>query len=256
MKVSIITPTYNSADFIGETIRAIQAQTWHDWELLITDDCSTDNTRELVANYAADDDRVKLFVLPENSGADIARNHSIEKASGRFIAFCDSDDLWTPDKLDKQLRFMLDKGYGFTFAPYHIISEEGKPMGISQVRPKVSYRGLLLTCDIGCLTAVYDTQKLGKQFMPNIRKSQDYALWLKLLKLTDFAYAYPEPLGYYRVRAHSISRNKLKAMQYNWKVFREVEKISFLQSAAIITVYSFYGGWRYLKLWLSSFKRD
>lgn len=248
MKVSIITPSFNSSDFIEETIKAILNQTHQDWELLITDDCSADKTRQLVGEYAARDNRIKLFGLPKNSGADIARNHSIGQVTGRFIAFCDSDDLWTPDKLEKQIAFMLENNYSFTFAPYYLLNEEGRKTGFSHIRPKVSYKDLLLTCDIGCLTAVYDAEKLGKQYMPSIRKSHDYALWLKILKQIDFAYSYPKPLGYYRVRSHSISRNKLKAMRYNWKVFREVEKIPFLRSLAIIIAYSFYGLWRYGKI--------
>jgi teichuronic acid biosynthesis glycosyltransferase TuaG len=252
MKVSIITPSYNSAGFIGETIRAIREQSWKDWELLVTDDCSTDDTRQVVAAFADKDERIRLFALPENSGADIARNHSIGQATGRFIAFCDSDDLWTPDKLEKQIAFMLENNYAFTFAPYYLLNEEGRKTGISPARPKVSYKDLLLTCDIGCLTAVYDTEKLGKQYMPAIRKSHDYALWLKILKQIDFAYSYPAPLGYYRVRSHSVSRNKLHAMRYNWKVYREVEKIPFLRSLAIITVYSFYNLWRYARIRLNA----
>ena len=248
MLISIITPTYNSEQFIGETIRAIQAQTYTDWELLITDDGSSDKTLHLIDEFAAKDPRIKLFTLEKNSGAAVARNNSIKEASGRFIAFCDSDDLWTPDKLEKQIAFMLENDHAFSLAPYHIISEEGKNIGFASTRTKVSYNDILITCDIGCLTAVYDTQKLGKVYMPLIRKRQDYGLWLKILKQVDHAYSYPEALGYYRYRPHSISSNKLKAIWYIWKVYRDVEKLPFFRSLYLVFIYSTYGIRKYGRL--------
>ncbi len=245
---SIITPTHNSARFIRETLDAILAQTHTNWELLITDDASTDNTCEIIEAYRLKDDRIKLFRLKENAGAAVARNNSIKHASGRFIAFCDSDDIWTPDKLKKQISFMLDNWHAFTFAPYHIINEEGKKIGMSHTRPKVNYNDILHTCDIGCLTAVYDTKQLGKVYMANIRKRQDYTLWLKILRHTDYAYSYPEPLAYYRVRRHSVSSNKLKAIYYIWKVYRDVEKLPFFRSLYLVLIYSTYGIRKYGRL--------
>jgi glycosyltransferase involved in cell wall biosynthesis len=251
MKVSIITPTYNSAEYLEETLRAILAQTYPDWELLITDDGSADDTVEIIRNYAAADSRISYFILPRNSGADVARNNSISHAAGRFIAFCDSDDLWPPGKLEKQVAFMLENRYAFTFSPYVILDETGHETGIFPTRPRVSYNDLLRTCDIGCLTVMYDTEKLGKQLMPHIRKSHDYALWLQILKQVPFGYSYPEPLGYYRMRAGSVSRNKWRSMMYIWKVYREVEKLSLFRSLGLIGVYSFNGLWKYRKIWLN-----
>ena len=248
MLVSIITPTHNSARFIRETLDAILAQTHTNWELLITDDASTDDTCEIIAAYQEKDDRIKLFKLKENAGAAVARNNSIRHATGRFIAFCDSDDLWTPDKLEKQISFMLDNGHAFTFAPYHIISEAGKNIGFTPTRSRVSYNDILITCDIGCLTAVYDTEQLGKVYMPLIRKRQDYGLWLKILKQVDYAYSHPEALGYYRYRPHSISSNKFKAIWYIWKVYRDVEKLPFFRSLYLVFVYSTYGIRKYGRL--------
>lgn len=248
MKVSIITPAYNSEAFIGETIESVMAQRFQDWELLITDDGSTDNTCEIVKGYAMHDERIRLFVLGSNQGAAMARNHSLSQARGRYIAFCDSDDLWTPDKLEKQIAFMEKNSFPFSFAPYHIISEQGKEIGFSATRPKVNYKDLLRTCDIGCLTAVYDTAFFGKIPMPDIKRRQDYALWLRMLKKTDFAYSFSEPLGSYRLRNHSISRNKLKAIYYIWKVYREEEKLSFLRSAGLLLIYSLHGIMKYRKL--------
>lgn len=241
MNVSIITPTHNSADFIRETLDAILVQTYKDWELLITDDASSDETCSIIETYMDRDSRVKLFRLNKKSGAAAARNNSIKHASGRFLAFCDSDDLWTPDKLEKQIAFMLENSYSFSFAPYHIISEEGKTLGLSTTRTRVKYKDILRTCDIGCLTAVYDTKKFGKVFMADIQKRQDYTLWLKLLRQSPYAYSYSEPLGSYRIRSHSISHNKLKSMYYIWKVYRKVEKISFFRSLSLMIVYSLHG---------------
>ncbi|MBE0638003.1 MAG: glycosyltransferase family 2 protein [Bacteroidales bacterium] len=249
MKVSIITPTFNSERFIEETIRSILVQTYHDWELLITDDASADHTVNIVKKFAGIDQRIKLFQLNENMGAATARRHSIDQATGRFIAFCDSDDLWTPDKLEKQIGFMLVNNYVFTFAPYHIIDEDGKELGLSTTRSKVNYRDILRTCDIGCLTAVYDRHHLGNMYMANIKKRHDYTLWLEILRKIQYAYSYPEPLGYYRLRPHSISKNKMKTMYYIWKVYRDVEKIPFARSLWYLIVYAFYGLKKYIPLY-------
>lgn len=249
MKVSIITPTFNSERFIEETIRSILAQTYTDWELLITDDASTDETVNIVRKFADVDPRIKLFQFDENKGAAIARRNSIDHASGRFIAFCDSDDLWTSEKLGKQIGFMLENNYVFTFAPYHIIDEEGNALGMSTTRSKVNYQDVLRTCDIGCLTAVYDRHYLGNMYMANIKRRHDYTLWLEILRKIPYAYSYPEPLGYYRLRPHSISKNKMKTMYYIWKVYRDVEKIPITQSIWYLISYSLYGLKKYLTLY-------
>lgn len=248
MTVSIITPTSNSASFIRDTLDAILAQTYEAWELLITDDASADDTCQIVEEYMKKDPRISLFRLKKNTGAAVARNESIKHATGRFIAFCDSDDVWTPDKLEKQIAFMIENNHAFTFAPYHIIDETGNLLDTSQTRKIVGYADLLKTCDIGCLTAMYDTEKVGKVYMPLIRKRQDYALWLRLLKVIDYAYSYPEPLGYYRLRRHSISSNKFKAIWYIWKVYRGVEKLPFWKSVYLVIVYSMHGIKKYRRL--------
>lgn len=249
MKVSIITPTFNSERFIEETIRSILAQTYTDWELLITDDASTDETVNIVRKFADDDPRIKLFQFNENMGAAMARRHSIDRATGRFIAFCDSDDLWTPDKLEKQIGFMLANNYAFSFAPYHIIDEDGKELGLSTTRSKVNYQDILRTCDIGCLTAVYDRHHLGNMYMANIKRRHDYTLWLEILRKIPYAYSYHEPLGFYRLRPHSISKNKINTMYYIWKVYRNVEKIPITQSIWYLISYSLYGLKKYLPLY-------
>ena len=156
--VSIITPSYNSAEFIAETIESILAQTYTNWELLITDDCSTDNTKDIVTKYIQQDNRIKFFRLENNSGAGVARNNSIKEAKGRFLAFCDSDDCWLPTKLQKQLKFMVDNGYEFTCTSYESYNEEGETkVGYIECKKEISYWTLLKDNSIGCLTSIYDT---------------------------------------------------------------------------------------------------
>lgn len=220
--VSIITPTYNSADFVAETIAAIQAQTYTDWELLITDDCSTDNTVEIVKKYAAKDDRIKLFVLEKNGGGGVARNNSIEMAQGRYIAFCDSDDRWYPEKLEKQITFMQKNDCALSYTSYMTYSEEGEMNGIVVCPNQISFSSVKRDCKIGCLTAMYDTSKVGKIYLPLIRKRQDWGLWIKVLRECNIAYGMKEPLAIYRLRTNSISHNKFDLVKYNIGVYREV----------------------------------
>ncbi len=249
MTVSVIMPAYNSSQYIGESIESVLNQTYSDLELLITDDNSGDNTCAIIEEYMKKDTRIRLFRHKENQGGALARSTAIDNANGRFIAFCDSDDLWVPEKLEKQIAFMVENNYEFTFAPYYIISEEGKELGLSTTRSKVNYTDILRTCDIGCLTAVYDRSVLGNMHMANIRKRHDYTLWLRILRKIPYAYSYQEPLGYYRLRSYSISGNKFKTMYYIWKVYREVEQIPFFKSVWYIILYSMYGLRKYLPLY-------
>lgn len=244
--VSIITPTYNSARFIRETINAILAQTYVNWELLVTDDCSTDNTRKILKSYAKQDTRIKLFRMKKNSGGGVARNKSIKKAKGRFIAFCDSDDVWISNKLDKQVDFLTENSLAFTFSSYQKMDETGHK-GKFQIPPmKISYDDLLKTCDIGCLTAIYDTKMIGKVYMPKIRKRQDYGLWIKIFKKIGSARGMPDILALYRVRRNSVSSNKLKAAYYHFKVVMDIGKVNFLKAAYYFMFYTFSSIWKYL----------
>ena len=239
--ISIITPSYNSAQYIGRTIDSILQQTYKNWELLIIDDCSTDNSREVIQSYVNQDARINLICLEQNSGAAVARNTGIENATGRFIAFLDSDDTWHPKKLEQQVNFMLNHNYALTYTKYHQVNENGEKIGELHFPLKTSYRELLKTCVIGCLTVMYDTHKLGKVYFPLIRKRQDYALWLKILKQVDYAYCVPEDLASYTVRSDSISANKWKAAQYNWKLYRDIEQLNILSSAYYFLNYAIRG---------------
>jgi teichuronic acid biosynthesis glycosyltransferase TuaG len=230
-KVSIITPNYNSANFIEETINSIIKQSYTNWELIITDDVSTDNSIDLIQKYVNIDNRIKLIQLKENSGAAVARNTSIEAATGKYIAFLDSDDLWTPDKLEKQIQFMNENNSSFSYSNYKLIDEEGNNLNIiKKPTSNLTYNELLKENQIGCLTAIYDQKKLGKVYMPLIRKRQDYGLWLEILKQINHAHKIDEVLAIYRVRENSISSNKVEMLKYNFQLFNKHQKLSKLKS--------------------------
>lgn len=236
-KVSIITPSYNCAEFIGETIDSIQSQTYGNWELLITDDCSTDNSREVIGRYAKDDERIKLLCLDINSGAGVARNNSIKEAAGRYIAFCDSDDRWYPEKLEKQLQFMQEKDCALSYTSYDTCDEKGQIIGFVQCLKSLDYAKIIRDNGIGCLTAMYDTQKTGKYYMPSIRKRQDWCLWINIIKNKGRAYGLQQSLALYRVRSGSISSNKIEMLKYNFNVYHQVLEFSRPVSALILGGY-------------------
>ncbi|MET3926350.1 glycosyltransferase [Devosia sp. 2618] len=238
VKVSIVMPAYNSQAYISSAISSIQAQTFPDWEIMISDDGSIDGTIDIVRKLQAGDPRIRLLMSAKNGGAAKARNAAIEAAAGRYIAFLDSDDLWKPKKLERQIAFMQEKDVAFSFSSYDRVDEAGSLVSIHRVESPVTYRNLLKSCVIGCLTAVYDTHKLGKIYMPDIRKRQDFALWLRILKEVDAAYPLTESLAQYRVRSGSISSNKLKAAQYTWSVYRDVEKLDLARSTYYFAHYA------------------
>lgn len=235
--VSIITACYNSAAYLPDTARSVFDQTFSDWEWIIVDDCSTDTSADIIATLAGRDSRVKAVRLNENSGAAVSRNVGIEASRGRYIAFLDSDDLWSPQKLARQLSWMSEYGHALTHSYYEQIEENGRRTGrVVRAPDRLSYRQMLRFNRIGCLTAIYDTSLLGKVYMPLLRKRQDYGLWLKILKLCPEAICFPEVLAYYRVRSGSISRGKSGLIKYNWQLYRAVEELSVMRSA-------YYLGW-------------
>jgi glycosyltransferase involved in cell wall biosynthesis len=239
--VSVIMPAFNAAEYISSSVYSVFAQTLKDWELIIIDDCSVDDTLAVVSALAQEDQRVKYVAMPVNSGAAVSRNKGIELAKGRFIAFLDADDLWLSDKLEKHIDFMRANDVAFSYAAYEKIDEAGNPCGVVGVPKRVSYTALLKVCSIGCLTAIYDTEKLGKNYMPLIRKRQDLGLWLCLLKKIPYAYATPGVLAQYRLRRGSISANKISAAQYTWKLYREVECLSIGNAIYYFSCYALNG---------------
>ena len=229
--VSIITPVYNSEKYLSENIKSVQAQSFTNWEHILVDDCSSDGSEAVIKLFQEEDARIKYHRLESNSGAGIARNTAIEMAQGDYIAFLDSDDQWYPEKLEKQLMFMKENNHHFTFTDYDFVDESGQKLPKTiKCKPKVTYKSALYKNPIGCLTVIYNVKYFGKQYMPPIRKRQDYGLWLTLLKKTN-GYGLNECLASYRTGNVSISANKLDLLKYEWKIYREVEELSLFKSS-------------------------
>ena len=227
LKVSIIMPAYNVGRFISDSIISVLQQTFTQWELIIVDDCSTDDTIKII-EYFHSDPRIILVKNQKNLGGAGSRNEGIKLAKGRYIAFLDSDDLWESNKLELQLNFMEQNNHGFTFTGYSTMSEEGQKKGQIEIPAKVNFSKLLKHNYIGCLTAIYDTSVFGKIYMPLVRKRQDFALWLELLKSFDYAYGLNVNLGSYRVRSGSLSKSKSDAFKFYWIVLRQVGNCNLL----------------------------
>lgn len=229
--VSVIMPTYNSGRFIAESIESVICQTYNNWELIIVDDASTDNTKAIVAEYIRKYSSIKYIFIEENSGAAFARTKAISMAQGEYIAFLDSDDIWYPDKLEKQFLFMRQNQYAFTATSYKHINEHGDDLHkIIKAIPKTDYKRLLLDCPVGNSSVMYNQKSMGKFTVPNIRKRNDDALWLKMLKKEKYIYGFDDVLMKYRIRKNSISSNKLKVIKYHWVLYRNIEHLSFLRS--------------------------
>lgn len=243
--VSIITPSYKSEKFISQTIESVLSQTYKNWEMIIVDDVSPDNSNEIIEEYIKKDNRIKLIKLEKNSGPAVARNRAIEEARGKYIAFLDADDIWYENKLEKQIKFMNEKNLALTYSSYDLMDEKNNNLGTFLTKNKVTYNDLLKTNSIGCLTAIYDMEKVGKVFMPNIIKRQDYGLWLKILKKVDYAEGILDPLAKYRIMKNSVSSNKLVAAKYVWKLFREVERLNIFKSFYYFCFYVYYGVRKY-----------
>lgn len=245
--VSVIMPNYNGERFVGDSIQSVINQTYRNWELLVVDDGSKDRSEQIVQAFALRDPRVrplKTTFQKVARGPAAARNTGIQEARGRYIAFLDSDDLWLPQKLERQIGFMQKNKAPFSFTWYEVITEGGQKIGEKTPQvPFVTYRQLLKDCIIGCLTAVYDSQILGKQLinMHPLDRFADYSLWLKLLKQTPQADCVPQILAQYRLVGGSISANKLHAAKHNWDLLRQVEGLSLLPALYYFTCYALKG---------------
>jgi lipopolysaccharide/colanic/teichoic acid biosynthesis glycosyltransferase len=240
--VSIIMPSYNTAQYIEKTIKSVLNQTYTNWELIIVDDCSTDNTDDVVKNYLSDK-RIKYLKNEQNSGAAVSRNRALREAKGQWISFLDSDDLWMPEKLEKQICFMKENGYNFSYTDYEEISAEGNMTGVFVTGPKkITRTGMYNYCWPGCLTVMYDATKVGLIQISDIKKNNDYAMWLKVCKKAD-CYLLDECLGQYRKgRVGSVSTHSIKTMiGWHYRLFHEAEKRSALVSA-IFTLRNLFWG--------------
>lgn len=235
--VSIITPLYNSEKYIAETIESVLAQTYTNWEMIIVDDCSKDNGVRIVEEYQKKDKRIKLYKNEINKGGAGTRNVAIEKADGKYIAFLDSDDLWKKEKLEKQTSFMESLDCSFSYTKYERISEDGKKLNlISKIPKTLNYQELLKINPIGCLTAMYDQEKLGKIYLPDIKIGQDFALWLEVMKKAEEARGLEENLAEYRYREMSLSKNKKRKVFCMWEIYRKYNNQSILRTL----IYIFY----------------
>lgn len=240
--VSIVTPTYNCGKFIAETIESVQAQTYPNWEMIIVDDCSSDNTKEIVEQYLKTDSRIQYHCLEKNSGAAVARNTALQFAKGRWIAFLDSDDLWSPDKLERQIDFMVSNDYHFSYTQYEEIDEQDKPLGVLVSGPRHIYKiGMFSYCWPGCLTIMYDRDVVGLVQISNIKKNNDYAMWLKAIKKAH-CYLLSENLAKYRKRTGSISSGSYTSLiKWHYRLFRDVENMSKFTSS-ILTLNNLFWG--------------
>lgn len=235
--VSIITPLYNSEKYIAETIESVLAQTYMNWEMIIVDDCSKDSSVKIVEKYQKQDKRIRLYRNQKNNGGAKTRNTGIQKAKGKYIAFLDSDDLWKKEKLDKQISFMENLECNFSYTKYERISEEGKKLNlISKIPEILNYKELLKINPIGCLTAIYNQEKLGKIYLPDIKIGQDFALWLEVMKKSKEARGLDINLAEYRCHNMSLSKNKKKKVLCMWKIYRKYNNQSVLKTL----IYIFY----------------
>lgn len=238
--VSIITPVYNAERFIEETIKSVKSQTYKNWEMILIDDCSTDSSAEIIKEFIKFDNRIIYIKLGQNGGAAVARNVGLDLAKGRYIAFLDSDDMWKEEKLEKQIYFMKKNKYGFTFTSYEMIDEhESIPGKVVKVPKQIDYNGLLRNTIIGCLTVIIDRKIVGDFHMPLIRKGQDTATWLSILKKYEYAYSINETLAYYRVVKGSVSSNKIEALKRTWYVYRHIEQIPLIKCTYFYINYIF-----------------
>ncbi|MHA7099868.1 teichuronic acid biosynthesis glycosyltransferase TuaG [Roseivirga pacifica] len=239
--VSVITPTYNAVNFVSDTIDSVLSQTYQNWEMIITDDCSTDDTWCLLEKFAQKDERIKIYRLAKNGGPGLARNNSIKEASGEFIAFLDSDDLWLPQKLDKQIAFMKRRNSCLSFTSYQLISEDKKEFHkIVVAKETVDMHDMLKSNYIGCSTAMYNARELGKVYMPSIRKRQDYGLWIEIIKKVKLAHGLDERLSLYRIRQQSVSSNKFKLIAYQWRFYKKVVGLNYVMTIRSLIYWFFY----------------
>lgn len=236
--VSIVTPVFNSSDFLQTSIHSVISQTYTNWEHIIVDDCSSDNSVEIIKEIAKSEPRLKLLQLPKNMGAGPARNLAIKEAKGKYIAFLDSDDYWIPEKLNIQIKYMENNQIAFSHSSYGFLNEKGleirKPFYVSN--HPITYTDLLKRTEISCLTAIYNQQIIGKIYMPDFRRKQDYAYWLSILKKGYKSYPQNNVLAYYRQRKGSSTNSKYKLILKHYYFLKDNEGLSSI-NAFIYTLY-------------------
>lgn len=250
-KISVITPTYNCEKYVAEAIASVQRQTYENWEMIIVDDCSTDGTCDIIDHIAQRDSRIRLLKQDVNSGAGLARTRALENASGRFIAYLDADDTWYPNKLERQVEFMLMNNYGFSCASYEVIDDKGSRLNKTiHMLPKVGYIDFLTNNLLQTVGIIADTDIVEKDLlrMPPMKRRQDAATWLQILKAGHANYGLREVLGQYRRTENSLSSNKLKASRGVWSLYRDVEKLPLAFSCYCFVRYAVLAVWKRIYL--------
>ena len=238
--VSVIMPCYNMEKYISDTIASVRRQTFPHWELLIVDDASTDKTSEIVQDICNQDDRICFAVKSKHSGIADTRNQCLKMAKGRFLAFLDSDDLWHPEKLEQQTKFMTEHNIGFCYSSYDCVDEAGNPLDKTvKAAGNLDYDAYLRNTIIGCSTVMIDKTIVGEVVVPGFRTSEDAATWLNILKKGFLAYAIDQTLTSYRIRQHSASSNKLKASSDLWRVYRKQEELPLFKALGCFAAYAF-----------------
>lgn len=238
--VSILIPTFNAEKSIKAAVESVQKQTYENWEMILVDDASTDETVKIIADFAQKDSRIKHYQLQTNSGNGFARNIALEKASGKYIAFLDADDLWFPEKLEKQIQFLKANNLSFTFSFYDCIDDNGNNLNRRVQTPiPLTYKQLFFCNYVGNLTAIYDADFFGKIKLESSQKRQDWRLWLTILKQIKTAEAVPESLAFYRIRKDSISSSKFKLIKHNFGVYREFHGYNLVFSVFLMMRFLF-----------------
>ena len=251
--VSIIMPSYNCGRFVEETIRSVQAQTYKNWEILFVDDQSTDDTMQILRSLMEHDKRIRFFQNPENRGAAVSRNLALREAKGEWIAFLDSDDLWFPEKLERQIHFMKDNNYHFSYTARNVIDEHSNTVGRIATGPKhITERLMFWYCWVGCLSVMYDAKKVGLIQIADLKKNNDYAIWLKVIKKAD-CYYLDEILATYRIRKGSIShQSKMKLIRWHYLLFKIGENMNPVH-AGYCTIRNLFFGFFKKKLYLRTY---
>lgn len=242
--VSIVMPLYNSETYIKEAIESVLQQSYKNWEMIIIDDLSTDNSKEILEQYRKKNKKIIPLYNAQNLGAAQSRNKGVQKARGDYIAFLDSDDCWIENKLEQQIKLMQDENIYLSYSAYYTMDEKGKILSTFNVEEKVDYHDMLKTSTIGTLTTIYNAKVLGKFYFESIGH-EDYVMKLQILKKIPYAKGINMPLAKYRLHTQSLSSNKLHTALWQWHIYRKVEKLPLYKSIYYFLHYSYNGIFKY-----------
>lgn len=244
--VSIVVPVYNAEPYIRKTIQSVLNQTFADWELIMVNDGSKDNSLLIAQEYEAEDNRIHVYSNDVNHGVSYTRNKAMSYAKGKYIALLDADDLWHPEKLTKQITFMEEYGYEVSYCSYQKMTVAEEMKGVISVPKKMNYRKLLKGCLINCITGVFLREKFSHIKFKDT-KVEDYIFWLELFKEINYAYGIQDCLAFYRVQKGSRSSNKLDIVKFHWTIYRHIEKLGLLSSMYYFAIYFIKGVIRFIK---------